>query len=240
MRIALVLAGCCAFLRLSAQSAPFSAIGAGINRYGFALNFRHFSGVKAGDLQHNPVIDWGIELGNIQHPREVALLNTTFQNSGVYKLDKINYVWNLRPSVFLRKVIYPRNDRKSLGMNALLGGGIPIGFYWPVYVTVLQVDASGNQYFQRVRYNPEVHSQSQISGRASFATGMGDARILPGLSAQAGFEFAWSSFRSEANILGFGLRVEAFPKKIPILYTNSLNKSVFASFYLNFAFGLGD
>lgn len=187
-----------------------------------------------------PIIDWGIELGNIQHPREVALLNTTFQNSGVYKLDKINYVWNLRPSVFLRKVIYPRNDRKSLGMNALLGGGLPIGIYWPVYVTVLQVDASGNQYFQRVRYNPEVHSQSQISGRASFATGMGDARILPGLSAQAGLEFGWSSFRSEANILGFGLRVEVFPRKIPILYTNSLNKSVFASFYLNFAFGLGD
>ncbi len=230
----------CASGFLSAQKTSFSALGAGINRFGFSFHFRHYGEINPNNNNFKPILDWGIELGNVQHPREVALLNTTFQNSGVYKLDKVNYNWNIRPSVFFRKPIYNRNDRKTVGMSGVLGAGIPLALIWPVYVNVLQVDGSGNQTFARERYNPDVHPQSQINGRASFANGMGEMSFIPGLSAQAGLEFSWGSFRSEANILGFGLRVEAFPKKIPILHTAALNKAVFASFYLNFAFGLGN
>jgi hypothetical protein len=42
------------------------------------------------------------------------------------------------------------------------------------------------------------------------------------------------------NIFGMGARVEAFAAKLPIMFNSQMNRSVVSSFYINFAFGLGN
>lgn len=222
---------------IAAQSENLNALGLGVNRYGFSFHFKHYA--KSDPADKPQWKDWGLELGNIQHPREVALLNTMFQNSGVYKLDKVNFLWTLRPGWQMRKPLALRQDRKAVGINAIGGAGLPLAYHWPVYVMVLQVDAGGNETFETVRYNPDLHPQSVIGGRASFATGISRGGIIPGLSLQGGLEFLWGNYRTDANIITIGTRLDAYSKKLPILHTSALNKSVFSTFYINFAIGLG-
>lgn len=224
---------------LFAQSDRMGALGLGLNRYGVSFHFKHYAPQKADESR--PVFkDWAVEIGNVQHPREVALLNNVFQSSGVYKLDKINYLWALRPTWQGRKPLSLRQERKAIGMNAIWGAGLTMAYHWPVYVLVLQVDASGNESFETVRYNPDEHPQSSIGGRASFTRGISEGNVIPGLLFQGGFEFLWGNYRTDANIVTIGARVEAFPRKLPILHTDNLNRSVFSTFYVNFAFGLGE
>ena len=85
-----------------------------------------------------------------------------------------------------------------------------------------------------------MHNTSEIAGRAGFSEGFSEGNILPGLTWQGGLDFQWANYRGDVNTLTLGARVEAFPKKVPILHNNELNRSLFSSFYINFAFGLGD
>lgn len=184
--------------------------------------------------------DWSIELGNVQHPREVALLNNFIGSSGIYKLEKVNYQWVIRPALNFRSIVSARPDRRSVGVNVVSAVGLPVAYNWPVYVTILEVDAFGNENFSTVPYNPEIHPQGIITGRASFTNGMSAGGFIPGLSLQGGLEFTWGNYRTDMNILGIGARVEAFASKLPIMFNTQLNRSVLSSFYINFAFGLGN
>jgi hypothetical protein len=224
--------------RLQAQTGSTSALGLGINRYGVAFHFKHYAPLP--DSKRLSLGDWSFEIGNVQHPREVALLNNLINSSGVYKLEKVNYQWVFRPAWHLRSVVSTRPDRRSVGVNLVSAVGLPLAYHWPVYVTVLEVDQFGNENFSTVPYNPEIHPQRVITGRAGFTNGLSTGGITPGISLQTGLEFSWGNYRTDMNILGIGARVEAFAAKLPIMFNTKLNRSVLSSFYINFAFGLGN
>lgn len=225
-------------LKLQAQTGSTAALGIGLNRFGVAFHFKHYTPLpETGRISKK---DWGLELGNVQHPREVALLNNFIGSTGVYKLEKVNYLWMLRPSWNFRSIVSTRPDRRSVGVNLVSAVGLPLAYHWPVYVTVLEVDQFGNENFITQPYNPEIHPQNIITGRASFTNGLSTGGVVPGLSLQAGLEFSWGNYRTDMNILGIGARVEAFAAKLPIMFNTQMNRSVLSSFYINFAFGLGN
>jgi hypothetical protein len=222
-----------------AQPSPHNSLGIGISRYGVSASFRHdnfFHNIGSRAINHT---GFYLEAGNIQHPREVAVVNTVFQNSSTYKVDKTNFAWTLRPGLLYSVMLSERADRRAIGVNITSGPGISIAYTWPVYVTILQVDALGNEYFADVRYNPDIHKTSEIAGRAGFSRGFSQGAFTPGIAWQGGLDFQWGNYRNDVNTLTLGARVEAFPKKLPILHNNALNKSIFSAFYINFAFGLG-
>ena len=225
--------------RVTAQPSPHNSLGVGISRYGVSASFRHdnfYHALSSRSLKHTGFF---VEAGNIQHPREVAVVNTVFQNSSTYKVDKTNFAWTVRPGLLYSVMLSERADRRAIGVNFTSGHGISLAYTWPVYVTILQVDPAGNEYFADVRYNPDVHKTSEIAGRSGFSRGFAQGAVTPGLTWQGGLDFQWGNYRNDVNTLTLGARVEAFPKKLPILHNNALNKSIFSAFYINFAFGLG-
>ncbi len=224
---------------LQAQTDSRYSLGMGISRYGVAVSFRNDKAPQTFESATLRPGGFYLEAGNIQHPREVAVVNTFFQNSGSYKVDKTHYAWTLRPGLLYTYTLSERVDRRAVGLNVTSGPGIALAYTWPVYVTILQVDPFGNEYFANVRYNPDVHKTTEIAGRAGFSEGFPEGRFTPGLSWQGGLDFQWANYRNDVNTLTLGARVEAFSRKLTILHNNELNRSLFSSFYISFAFGLG-
>jgi hypothetical protein len=222
---------------LQAQSERILAFGPGINRYGVGADFKYY--------QPNPNTvpfvagDFSLELGNIQHPREVALINPALQSSGIYKFGKVNYAWALRPYYMVRYALSVRQDRKSVALNAVAGAGLPVAYTWPVYIRLYQQGSGPNEQFDEVRYDPEKHPQHLIGGRAPFSRGFGEGNFTPGLGLNGALEFSWGNYRSDVKIVSLGMRVEGYAKKLPILYIDGMNKRLFSMFYLTFALGIG-
>lgn len=223
-----------------AQTDSRHSLGIGLSRFGISAAFRSDKPPKPLNAVSLKYTGFYLEAGNIQHPREIAVVNSLFQNASSYKVDKTHYVWSFRPGLIYAHTLSERTDRRSVGLNLISGPGISIGYAWPVYVTILQTDPFGNEYFTNVRYNPDIHKTTEIAGRAGFSEGFSEGKLIPGITWQGGLDFQWANYRNDVNTLTLGARVEAFPRKLPILHNNALNRSIFSSFYINFAFGLGN
>src|SRR5262249_43568057 len=150
----------------------------GLNRYGIAGQFKYYRPTT----EENKLIkgDFAFEVGNIQHPREIALPNPALQSSGIYKFGKINYAWTMRPSYCVRYPLSVRQDRKSVALNAVGGLSIPVAYTWPVYIMLYQQGPGGIEQFTEVRYDPDKHPQNLIGGRAPFTRGFSEGRFTPG------------------------------------------------------------
>lgn len=214
------------------------SIGAGLNRYGFSLD----AGIHKSKEESKVVWgDWRFGLGNIQHPREVALINNALQSSGVYKFGKINYCWALRSYYQASYSLYRRTDRKSVALNMIGGVGLPLAYSWPVYVRYYQRGTGGaSDAYAEVRYDPEIHLQSEIGGRARFSRGFREGKLTPGLGLNTALEFGWGNYSSDLRMLTIGTRIESFAKTLPIMYKDELNKRTYSMFYFNFAFSIGN
>lgn len=214
------------------------SFGAGMNRYGvsghvkFERNEESLKKFKTGDLK--------FEIGNVMHPREIALINHSLQKKGVYKFGKINYAWTARPYYMAKYQISSRQDKKSVELNAVGGVGIPLAYTWPVYILLYDPQAGPNDMYTPVKYDPEVHPQAYIGGRAPFSMGINDGRFIPGLGLDAGLEFSWGNYRSEVKMVTLGMRLEAYSRQLPIMYISQMNQSLYSMFYLTFAFGFGN
>lgn len=222
---------------LQAQQDRLHAVGLGLNHYGLAVNYKYHHAAEPDKAWTRG--DFFCEFGNIMHPRELVVINQTIQNSGAYKLDKINYAWTMRNYYQVRRELSPRQDRKNIALNWIAGAGVPICYYWPVYILYFDpTQGSTGEVFTQ-RYDPSIHEQQYIAGRAPFYTGMKQGKFMPGLGLHSALEFIWGNYRSDVKILTIGARVEGYGKAIPILYRADMNKRLFSMFYLNFAFGFG-
>jgi len=223
--------------QIFAQQSSLNIYGIGVNRYGFGINYKYNRANNSNQLWTKG--DLFFELGNIIHPREVALVNQTLQNSGIYKYGKINYAWTLRSYYMVKRQLSARQDRKNIALNAICGLGLPVSYYWPVYINYFEPTIGPNGTTSQVRYNPEIHQQSQIVGRTNSSKGISQGTLLPGAGINAGLEFIWGNYRSDVKVLTLGAKLEAYSKALPILYKNDLNSRLFSMFYVNFALGFG-
>jgi hypothetical protein len=76
-----------------------------------------------------------------------------------------------------------------------------------------------------------------IYGRAAFTKGLNEIKVMPGLYAKGGFNFEYSKQDKVIHAIEVGLQINAFPKEIPIMATNT-NKAVFFSFFVSYRFGM--
>ncbi len=223
------------------QSDKTWAFGPGINGYGVSGCFKIYKAAK----ENQPLTkgDFLFELGNIQNKREVALINNALQSSGVYKYGKINYAWSFRSYYMARYNLSARQDRKSVSLNAVGGIGIPIAYTWPVHILLYDPARGQGENYEVVRYDPAIHPQIYIGGRAPFTRGLNQGKFTPGMGVNGALEFGWGNYRNDVKLLTLGARFEGYAKKLPVMYEQAgqrLNKSIYSMFYLTFAFGISN
>lgn len=229
-RILAIIIGICAVVPARGQSAKDISLGIAASGKGVGFFFG-----SARQIREVRSLIRSLELGNLRHPREIDVVNTSIPNSAPYVFGKINRAYILRGLAGWRWQIAARSDRKSIGLHGHFSGGLSMAYMAPVYVDLLYID-NNSAYYRPTRYNPELNPQFLIGGRSAFNYGLGEGKVIPGIHLRMGLEARWGNFRNDYKQLGCGIMVDAFSKSLPIMYGQA-SKSVYSSFYLSFALG---
>lgn len=191
------------------------------------LNIKH-----SRRLRNETFRTLGFELANVKHPKESRV--PAF-SGGTYILGKQNYLFSLRFSYGMERLLFRKGPQQGVQISALASAGPTIGVIAPYYIEI------GNGTFTTTaQYNPDAtnppHNSGYIFGTGRPLEGIDESSFTAGVHARAGFSFEFGTFKSSVSGLEVGLMLEAFPKEV-ILLPKSENRSVFPSAYITFFHG---
>jgi len=101
------------------------------------------------------------------------------------------------------------------------------------------MDNAGTRIIVREKYDPEVHDQGQIYGRASFLNGFEEIKLYPGAFVKAGLQFDYGVAQEDLRALEVGLMADLYAKKVPIMACTS-NRQFYLNLYVSYMFGSRD
>lgn len=212
------------------------SIALSLNSNGFGASYRFG---KRKTYLNKTLYDLGIAY--IKHPKEVKVSTSSYYyaTSRRYVNGKTNLFINLRPSIGIQREIFSKEDRGSIAIKYYLGGGPSIGFSKPIYYSFNIYDTDG--YYESTRDEKYEFTQhplynKEIAGRASFWKGFDELKVYPGLHANAGISFEYSSINQLLNAIDVGMVLDVFSKEIPIMYT-SQNNQIFFTLSVSYRFG---
>lgn len=206
--------------------------GIGLHTNGFVGTFRYG---KYLDGFSKRIFE--LEIGNIKHPKEIRSINPFENDVRGYVFGKLNYFYFLRPSVGFHKVFIPKQSIRGVSVTYVAHGGFSFGFAKPVYLNIQEDEAgTNNTIIVSRRYDPDIHEQGDIWGRASFLNGVDEIRLYPGLFGKFGLHFDYGQRRDALRSVELGLKVDAFLEDIPLMAFTD-NQPYFLNIYLEFFFG---
>jgi len=183
---------------------------------------------------------YDIELAYIKHPKEMKVTPYTYPTSRRYVNGKLNLFVALRPSIGFQREIFSKEDKGSIAVRYYYGLGPSIGICKPIYYTF---DLYLDPYYPPEDSRDEKYEFSQIqssnwliSGRASFWKGLDEISFYPGLHLYGGLSFEYSSVNRLINAVDLKLTLDAFNKKIPIMFTE-YNNQFFLTLTIAYRFG---
>ena len=130
--------------------------------------------------------------------------------------------------------VYDRNCDVTLKEEILYKNGVHHFLWNKNLITITQKE---NQYDIIVeKYNPNIHNQDDIYGRAPFTDGLTELKFRPGLYTKLGYCFEYAPIFENMKALEVGVALDAFPKEIPIMAFTK-NKQLFFTFYITLMYG---
>ena len=197
---------------------------------GFGASFawgKRVNGFKQRMLQ--------LELVTLKHEKEYRTLNTDYADAKSFVFGKLNQAFLFRPTIGYKHQKYDKLRTAGVEVGYTYSIGPSIALLKPVYLEI------GYPYFpysylEVEHYDPEVHTQDRIFGRAPNLKGIEEIRLMGGIHAKFGMVFEYSGYRDGIKGIEIGATVDAFPKKVPIMaFAN--NHSLFFNFYIQLLFG---
>ncbi len=208
------------------------------NEQSFAL-FLNSNGIS-GDFEYAKRINarnhtlYRVELGNVKNPKEIKLSNGYYSNKS-FVFGKQNSFFELKAQYGRQSELFRKNDVGGISIRYFYEAGPVLGLLKPIYYEVLYITTSSTEVYKIEKFDPIIH-QSQINGKASFFEGMKELSVVPGVSARIGFTFEYSRQDVVLHALEFGIGMDIYPKKIPIMSTE-LNNFYFMNLFVGYRFG---
>ncbi|TGE22494.1 hypothetical protein E5K00_14880 [Hymenobacter aquaticus] len=220
----------------------------------YGINFNTRGGLIGGAaVRSTRVLDekwsrfWGIEGVEVKHPKEQRVLNGSTGGSFVY--GKSNYLFVIRPSFGMQRVIFRKAPESGVQINALLGAGPSVGLLMPYYIYydyTLREPGTGRTVQEDIRseqYDPEKHSSGElILDRAPIFSGAAETKVRLGGHLRGALSFEYGRYRDAVAGIETGFLFEVYPKNLTILRApnindNTLNTNFFPSVYLTLYIG---
>lgn len=177
-----------------------------------------------------------IEAATLRHPKEYKL-SSIYPQAGSFVFGKLNSVFYLRGGLGQQHELFPKADLGGVAVRFLYSGGPVFALYKPIYYRIIRPVSIDEAILREEKFDVQIHDPTMIYGRASFARGLNEIKMLPGLYARTGFNFEYSKEDKIIHAVEVGAQVNAFIKKIPIMETTQ-NKAVFFSFFVSYRFGI--
>jgi len=208
-----------------------SSIGTFLNSNGFGVNYRYGFWRNA---RNQFIIDGDFDY--VKHPKEVKLTAPYNFQTHRFVYGKQNLFWELKGTAGWQKELYRKIDRNGISVRLFYAGGIAIGFTKPIYYKVFTTGSRGEITSEEyLKFNPDIQ-HALIGGRGPFFMGFNELKVIPGLTAKAGFSFEYSHKDAIIHALEAGVSITAYPKKIPIMATEQ-NNFLFFNLSVGYRFG---
>ncbi|MES2592935.1 MAG: hypothetical protein V4608_13720 [Bacteroidota bacterium] len=175
-----------------------------------------------------------IETSNFKHPKEAKSVNSYYSNSKGFIYGKLNTVLLVRPGIGLQNVLFQKSDKKSVEIRYSYFVGATLAFAKPVYLEIKKGTSSDMP--SPERYDPAVHKQEDIYGKAPFFKGIEKTTIYPAGYAKLALSFEYADRYNAIKAVETGVVADVYPKALPIMAHNK-KQQVYVSLYLKMIWG---
>ncbi len=182
---------------------------------------------------------WSLQVNEIKNRKELRLQSNI--NGDTYIRGKTNYLYAVRPSFGLERVVLHKAAEQGVQVSALLSVGPTIGLEVPYYIFYVYDAAPVPLLPVDIRREPNDpmrpnYLEQRVAGSASFTTGLPEAGVIPGVHLRGAIAFEYGRYRESVTGLEAGAMLEAYSRR-PILVPQTANPQVFASVFLTLFFG---
>jgi hypothetical protein len=178
---------------------------------------------------------WEVEGMNIKHPKEYKI-SSYYENSKNFIYGKLNSFFAVRGGVGQQHILNGKPYWGGVEVRLFYFGGLSLGIAKPIYLSIVKFKESGEPYIVDERFDPDVHSITDIYGRGSFFKGFNKISVYPGIYAKIGLSFEYGTEDTFLKALECGFFADCFYKNVPIMAYQK-NQFLFANVYLSLHFG---
>ncbi|MEO1434799.1 MAG: hypothetical protein AAFV80_04635 [Bacteroidota bacterium] len=185
-------------------------------------------------------------IASMKHPREYKKSVEAFpgplsRSPKAYIFGKQNYFYGLHFTAGGKHYFSEGTSRRgvSVGFNYLIGPSL--GITKPYYLDLIRFSDDLNTFeIVSERYTPENEdvflNRGTIYGASGFTSGFSGIQVFPGGHAKLGLHFDWGVNDEFIKAIEFGVMVDAYTSKIPILVADD-NRLLFMNLYLTLQLG---
>jgi hypothetical protein len=174
---------------------------------------------------------WEIEGLNMKHPKEFKI-SSYYENSKNFIYGKLNNFYLLRGGVGQQHILNGKPYWGGVEVRVFYMGGLSLGFAKPQYMYIVKYDeVTGQSYLNIERFDPDIHTITDIYGRAPFFKGFDHIGLYPGIFLKAGVSFEYGADDKFVKTLECGAFLDAFYKNVPIMAYQK-NQFLFANVYI--------
>jgi hypothetical protein len=208
------------------------SFGISLNTDGLGFGYR---GAKRIDFRNKRFYE--IESGSLRNQKEYKMSNP-YTTGGNFVYGKLNAAFYLRGGLGHQHELYKKADLGGVAIRYFYSAGPVLAIYKPIYYRVMYPVSVNEVVIKEEKFDYSKALQPEnIYGRASFTKGFNEMKVMPGIYVKGGFNFEYSKEDKVIHAIEVGAQINAFPKEIPIMATNT-NKAVFFSFFVSYRFGM--
>ncbi len=202
-----------------------------LNTDGVGLSYR---GARRIDFRNKNLFE--VDAGTLKLIKEYKQSSYWVQGSS-FIFGKLNSTIFVRSGIGHQHEIFKKADLGGIAVRYFYTAGPVLAIYKPIYYRVLHLLPNGDTELIDKIFDSSIASPQDIYSKAAFTKGFDGIKFLPGLYAKGGFNFEYSKEDKVIHAIELGAQINAFPKKIPIMY-GSDNKALFFSLFVSYRFGI--
>ena len=206
------------------------AAGIYLNSNGYGLSYRY--GSRINYYEKNI---YEVDFSIIKHAKEIKS-TSSFLTSESFIFGKLNHVFDLRLGYGKQHEIFPKKDPGSVAIRYFYTFGPSIALQKPIYYKILYPAYDSLYIEQEEKFNPDIHTSENISGKASFFTGIEEIGIIPGAFIKTGFNFEFSQKENVIHAIETGIMFQAYLRNLELMASQD-NQQFFLVLFLSYRFG---
>lgn len=204
---------------------------------GVIFNTNGSSLLSGLSLKHSRVIErrwyhiFYFDISQIKESEEEQTTSPITQNS--YVANKLNYFFNVRFHYGREFILFKKAKKNGIQVDALAAGGLNVGIVAPYFIEYFErVNAPP----RRVRYDPNIHANSNIGGYSGIIPAFGQSEYVPGISLRGAINFEFSPGIASTTGLEIGFDLNLFTQTI-LIVKDIQARRFFPSLYILLYFG---
>lgn len=205
-------------------------LGVQLNTNGWGFGYRFGDRINYFEKRN-----YEVDLSIIKHPKEVKS-SSSFITSESFVFGKLNYIFDLRAGYGKQNEMFSKRDPGSIAIRYFYSFGPSVAILKPIYYKILYPVNDSVYGVREEKFNADIHTSGDISGKASFFKGFDEITLVPGAYLKAGVNFEFSQAETLVHALEAGIMIQAYLNDLKIMAVEN-NQQFYFTLFVSYRFG---